>query len=99
MLSARQQHCLKGIGIQQWVKRSVNGPALETVDALEIIETAAKQIVQRADSDIPVVKTPSPVRLDSWDDITQSIHQCKACELQIIVPKRFPVSAASRQRS
>jgi uracil-DNA glycosylase family 4 len=90
MLTARQQHCLKGIGIQQWVKRSETSPAPETVDALEIIETAAKQIVQRVTPEIPAVKIPSPAKLDSWDDITHSIHQCEACELSANCTQKVP---------
>ena len=90
MLTARQQHCLKGIGIQQWVKRSKTTPTTETIDALEIIESAAKQIVQRVNDEVPIVKTPSPAKLDSWDDITHSIHQCEACELAANCTQKVP---------
>jgi DNA polymerase len=96
MLSPRQQHCLKGIGIQQWVGRSKHSPAPETIDAVAVIEAAAKKIIQKERVQEPAVSIAPPPKLDTWDDITQAIHQCKACELSANCTQKVP-GVGSRQ--
>ena len=90
MLSPRQQHCLKGIGITQWVGRSSNDSAPEPVEAPVAIEAIAQQVVQKIKSEAPVVHVPKPPNLDTWDNITQSIHQCEACELSANCTQKVP---------
>ncbi len=97
MLTPRQQHCLNGIGIRQWVTRPTGSPALEDDNKaeligipVELIETPVKVSTQVDKSEIPVVKTPAPARLDTWDDITHSIHQCEACELSANCTQKVP---------
>ena len=92
-LSPRQQHCLKGIGIRQWVGRPASSPAQEAVDTAEIIEAATKEVIQKDRPEVPEVPdvpaAPSP-ELDTWDNIIHSIHQCEACELSQNCTQKVP---------
>lgn len=83
MLSPRQQHCLRGIGIRQWLGRAIDNPAPEPIDApgQEIIEENPVS---------PAVKLPDPIKLDTWDDLTQSVLQCQACELAENCTQKVP---------
>jgi len=90
MLTPRQQHCLKGTGIQQWVGRSAGKSAPEVVPAVESIGVRTEEITRRDRQEIPVVDAPAPPILDSWDNITRSIHQCEACELSQNCTQKVP---------
>ena len=90
MLTPRQQHCLKGIGIQQWVGRSAGKPAQEVVPAVESIGVRTEEITRQDRQEIPVVEAPAPPKLDTWDNITRSIHQCEACELSQNCTQKVP---------
>ena len=95
MLTPRQQHCLQGIGIRQWTVRSVNRPVLESEPATDIfeepqLEAQAKEIVQQDKPQAPVVNLAPPPKLDSWDNITHSIHLCEACELSQNCTQKVP---------
>ncbi len=90
MLSPRQQHCLQGIGIRQWVPRTAGSPVLETIDAVEIIEAAAKEVIQIDEANVPAVAKTPLLSLNSWDDIIDSIHQCEACELSQSCTQKVP---------
>ncbi len=90
MLTPRQQHCLKGIGIQQWVGRSAGKSAPEVVPAVESIGVTTEEITRRDRQEIPVVDAPAPPKLDTWDNITRSIHQCEACELSQNCTQKVP---------
>jgi uracil-DNA glycosylase family 4 len=106
MLTARQQHCLKGIGIRQWVDRSSMPQPVPAVE-IEAVKTAETPIPSSA----PVpIQTPAPTapkstpelvpvakiipkiefNLDSWDNINQSIIQCKNCNLASACTQKVP---------
>jgi DNA polymerase len=89
MLSRRQQQCLKGIGIRQWLTRSASRPASEAIQQPEVEVQQNIAIVEQKPPETPVI-VPAPVKLDSWDDITQSIHQCQACELASSCTQKVP---------
>ncbi len=80
MLNARQQHCLKAIGIRRWVRRS----SFTREDDEQIVDTSPEPEIAA-----PVQKEPEvfstalldDIQLDNWDDIQQAIHQCQSCEL------------------
>jgi len=102
MLTTRQQHCLKGIGIRQWVDRSsmpLRVPDLDTVVELEaasadIAPVAATQAHVPASTPalVPVANIIPKIKfnLDSWDNINQSILQCKNCNLASACTQKVP---------
>jgi len=90
MLSPRQQHCLKGIGIRQWLGRTASSTAPETVAAVEIIEALSKEVIQQARPEVPDVTAAPPPKLDTWDNIIDSIHHCEACELSQNCTQKVP---------
>ncbi len=90
MLSARQKHCLKGIGIRRWVERSATPEVSKTEQQVETddplvnlhppsappVETCSEPVAE-PELKPPVIDLP----LDSWEAIQHSIHQCQSCEL------------------
>jgi DNA polymerase len=89
MLNRRQQQCLKGIGITQWLTRSASRPASEAIQQPEVEVQENIAIVEQKPPETPIIVS-APVKLDSWDDITQSIHQCQACELAGTCTQKVP---------
>ena len=105
MLSVRQQHCLKGIGIHRWLERSAIVRPSE-VDVKVEVEAAAQVVaiprelpaIARAKTPQKKVEGPSPViskpvfdlPLDSWDAITHAIHACQTCELAAHCSQKVP---------
>ena len=89
MLSRRQQQCLKGIGIRQWLGRSVSGSNTEVTQLPETVPQEQIEVIEQALPEKPVIIS-APVKLDSWDNITQSIHQCQACELAGSCTQKVP---------
>lgn len=95
MLSARQQHCLKGIGIRRWVERSSAPVGAEDILSPTVQEILPPGAITRAAPAKEATK-PKPVSarteicLDSWDDITRSIHQCEACDLASNCTQKVP---------
>ena len=90
MLSPRQRHCLQGIGIQPWASRAANNPAPETVDSVEITESATSVLSLPDKSDTTAIKRNPQPKLNSWENITQSIHHCEACELSRNCTQKVP---------
>ncbi len=103
MLTSRQQHCLQGIGIRQWVDRSTMPQRIP--DQEPVVEIDAVNEV-RVSSPVPV-QTPAPAstpelvpvaniipkiefNLDSWDKINQSIVQCENCNLASTCTQKVP---------
>ena len=97
MLSARQRHCLNGIGIRQWAERG----AVARPIVVPIEEEVAKLVDVKAQLKIePAEKTaPEPIatyipeielNLDSWDNINQAIHQCQNCNLASGCSQKVP---------
>jgi uracil-DNA glycosylase family 4 len=103
MLTARQQHCLKGIGIRQWVDRSTvpqlvpdQAPAveIEAVNEARTSATAASPVQVQAPAPelVPVANIIPKIEfnLDSWDNINQSIVQCQNCNLANACTQKVP---------
>ena len=90
MLTPRQQHCLEGIGIQQWVARYAGKPALEVVPAVESTEVTTQDVTRQDRPEAPVVNAPAAPKLDTWDNTIQSIHNCEACELSQHCTQKVP---------
>jgi len=100
MLSARQQHCLHGIGIPLWRARGA-----AAVDALVENQGIRPDTAVTADDDrqpapprtgemptgAEVPAAPAAARkLDSWDGIIAAIHACQACELAQNCTQKVP---------
>jgi DNA polymerase len=127
MLSTRQQHCLRGIGIDTWTERKATPevrPAEEPVpdilsaadleeirrfkngdrprfsdqteQASNLSQNSASDQEKRAPSPvpaasaIPVVESPIPPGLESWDSISDAIDGCVACELAQNCTRKVP---------
>jgi DNA polymerase len=102
MLTARQQHCLKAIGIDVWTERgatSKNGDrprfSEQTEQPTNPPESSESDLEKRGLSPIPEQRVLSPVtstpaRLDSWDSIIETIHGCNACELAQNCTRKVP---------
>ena len=105
MLSARQQHCLKGIGIQSWSGRAADVakikdlplfPEQDELTASPVRDTINPSTVsplQETAAPAPQsteVATPVPAVLDSWDAMIESIHACSACELAQNCTQKVP---------
>jgi len=92
MLSTRQQHCLKAIGIRRWQKSPAIDKSSAKADVIEksipptIITPSPEPEPNAAVIQKPVIKIP----LDNWEAITQSIHQCEACELASNCTQKVP---------
>lgn len=105
LITARQQHCLKGIGIRQWVGRT--SMPQRSPDQAPVAEIIA---VNETRASVPVqVPTPAPTststpelvpvaniipkiefNLESWDNINQSIVQCQNCNLASACTQKVP---------
>ena len=90
MLSARQKHCLKGIGIRHWVERSPTAEKTKTEDKvvssdpLEELRSIPEPPLETIPEPVsePALKPPLiDIPLDNWDALNHSIHQCQSCEL------------------
>ncbi len=96
MLTARQRHCLKGIGITQWTQRSSTDLlAYEPVSIEDDVAAAPEEVVQTQPE---VLSPPPPVRelktqafnLDNWDGIEAGIQACENCELAQSCTRKVP---------
>jgi len=127
MLTARQKHCLRGIGIDVWTERRLTSgdnlaePVADILSAVDLEDIRrfanagdrprfSEQIEQpthlsqssesdrekRGLSPIPESVAPVPAKLDSWDSIIASIHECTACELAQNCSQKVP-GAGNRQ--
>lgn len=95
MLTPLQQHCLRGIGIRQWTGRPAVNHVLESDPPKALLEVpqtevVSKETVQHSEPREPAVNVTPPPKLDSWDNITHSIHQCEACELSQNCTQKVP---------
>ncbi|MBT8435013.1 MAG: uracil-DNA glycosylase [Gammaproteobacteria bacterium] len=95
MLTERQQHCLKGIGIQVWSERTANldnGSA--TGPVVELVSEPLAQVTENAGEspalEVPASRTPVPTSFDSWDSLIDAIHGCNACELAQNCTQKVP---------
>ena len=90
MLSARQKHCLKGIGIRHWVERAAvaeDAKIAEQIvlsDPLEELRPMPEPKLETAPEALPTPAFKPPkvdIPLDSWDAVNHCIIQCQSCEL------------------
>lgn len=89
VLSARQQHCLKGIGIRRWVERSdITVKAEEkSENSIAVLREIPEITPPIQETGTPEVKTPEikkpvfDIPLDNWDAIDHAILQCQSCDL------------------
>ena len=94
MLTARQQHCLNGIGITAWQRRS--SVSLETEELIsETISQPAhvSQFVEASAApinEIPVSVKPQTFDLTDWPQTLQAIEACHNCELANSCTRKVP---------
>jgi len=103
MLSARQQHCLKGMGIAIWRERNHDGG--DRSDSIPVVAASANDSIiaetpefapveaattQPAPVEASTQPAPPPVQLDSWDALSAAIHACQACELAQNCTQKVP---------
>lgn len=99
MLSARQQHCLNGIGIAAWQTR----PPATILDAGgSVIDSIVESTVERRPPPPPLqTNTPTPaipptpavaqsLQLDNWSQIEAAIEACHNCELASACARKLP---------
>jgi uracil-DNA glycosylase len=95
MLTARQQHCLKGLGITRWTQRSSGNT---TPDELPITEEAVISQAQTTAEEIKPPSIPSPIKelskqafnLDDWSAIENAIQACQNCVLAQSCTRKVP---------
>lgn len=103
MLTSRQKHCLKGIGIRQWLDRSsiplrVNDQAFQNevqiVNSVNISVPGSTSLPVQASIPklVPVTNIMPKIEfnLDGWDNINQSIAQCQKCNLATNCTQKVP---------
>lgn len=97
MLSARQRHCLNGIGIRQWANRGI----IARAKAVPVEDPVTQPLIVEAPPKIqaPERTAPEPIaayipeielNLDGWDNINQAIHQCQSCSLASACSQKVP---------
>ncbi len=96
MLTARQQHCLKGLGITRWTQRSSANPVPDElpVDEAPVVSPPLTTIEENR----PAHSIPSPVRelskqafsLDDWSAIENAIQACQNCALAQSCTRKVP---------
>ena len=96
MLSARQQHCLKGIGITQWQTRPSAEDAADGLAELEQTDTVATPapIEQPPTQDVvaPAAATTEnkAYNVDDWPQTLQAIEACRNCSLAESCTRKVP---------
>lgn len=94
MFSARQQHCLTGIGITQWKlrQRAKAFPA----DVTAIADTSLTDLKQTAEPHSTESETKLPVvefesfATDDWTQLEQAMQQCQNCALAKSCTRKVP---------
>lgn len=96
MLTARQQHCLKGLGITQWAQRS---SGKHTPDELPVAEEPLLiPTPTKLEDSKPAPSIQSPVKelsiqkfsLDNWTEIEAAIQACQNCALAQSCTRKVP---------
>jgi uracil-DNA glycosylase len=97
MLTARQQHCLKGMGITQWTQRSSgNNIPHELAVVVDPVINSPAEVT--ADKKISPPSIPTPVRelsiqtfsLNDWSAIESAIQACQNCALSQSCTNKVP---------
>ncbi len=95
MLTSRQLHCLKGLGITRWTQRS---SGYTTPDELPFTEEAVISQAQTTSEEIKPPSIPSPIKelskqafnLDDWSAIENAIQACQNCALAQSCTRKVP---------
>lgn len=90
MLTTRQQHCLRGIGITQWQTRlSAHAPVDEPFNDQEKPAqiTAAQSAHKNTSANSAAAVTPE---LTDWTQTLQSIQRCSQCKLAQSCTQKVP---------
>lgn len=90
MLSARQQHCLQGIGITRWQTRSSFEVLLDerVCKQDKPLQTPTQPVTQpQPSAGTPALASPD---LTSWAKTLQSIDSCSECELAQSCSQKVP---------
>jgi DNA polymerase len=106
MLTARQQHCLRGIGIRTWQQRGAGADAADpapaaAADAEISIEPAGRASVPPSPPRAvgtpaaeatggPAETAPVDLKSASWEAVIEAIHACTACELAQNCTRKVP---------
>lgn len=96
MLTPRQQHCLKGIGITPWLTRSsvsvdtsvseIEEPVVEHLIAQQAVKEVTKEPVTESKAKI----APQAFELNDWAQTLQAIEACQNCELANSCTRKVP---------
>ncbi len=93
MLTARQQHCLNGIGISNWQLRS------SIFASTEIEEPVVSQLSKPQSEEIIDEKIAQPeatpikaqnIDLSDWSPLFEAIENCQQCELSRSCTRKVP---------
>lgn len=104
MLTPRQQHCLRGIGITRWQERSSVVPmtdefpvsdSLQNPDVLPASSPAEPQVGEHAPVSKPVVQPVAPPTqqqfdVSDWPPLLDSIEACRNCALADSCTRKVP---------
>ena len=106
MLSARQQHCLQGMGIRLWQERGEEPVPGETPQAAapeierkpappleELLGTStapASAVTYQPEKKADSASEPRSFPLDSWDQLHESIEACHNCALGDSCTRKVP---------
>ncbi|MCP4187213.1 MAG: uracil-DNA glycosylase [Gammaproteobacteria bacterium] len=90
MLSPRQQHCLKAIGIRRWVERASVTESAAIAPAPLTTESPAIVTASPAIEEPALPPATLDISLDSWDAVNHSIQRCEACQLTSNCTQKVP---------
>jgi len=97
MLSTRQQHCLRGIGITTWVSRSSVAPAADELSPIEPTPPQFDPISPPAPAPLPqqqlneaAATTITEYELNDWPAIQSAIEACQNCVLGNSCSRKVP---------
>ncbi len=88
MLTARQKHCLQGIGITHWQTRSAGetDPAEPVTDAPSVTDIQDQSVQPPPQNTTP----PQPIDLTDWPQTLDAIENCTRCELAKSCTRKVP---------
>lgn len=92
MLTARQQHCLHGIGITQWLTRSSAGASVDepVVDHDKPLQPPAQPVTRVEPVETSLPPSLATPQLNGWTQTLQSIDSCNQCELARSCTQKVP---------
>lgn len=94
MLSTRQLHCLKGIGITLWTERSSSHPVEDETPLAEPINNTSEMAARTETATILPVPSPQPsidaADLIQWPALETAIQSCHQCLLGDSCTRKVP---------